>query len=85
MDNSESFYDVFVKVLEILTTDKIVLFAMTSWSIWKKRNLQLWEQKIETIEQVIHRAQGVLQAWQYAQRRRDDAENNRQQENNIRW
>ena len=60
MDNSESFYDVFVKVLEILTTDKIVLFAMTCWSIWKKHNLQLWEQKIETIEHVIYHAQGVL-------------------------
>jgi hypothetical protein len=41
MDNAESFYDVFVKVLQILTTDQIVLLAMTSWSIWRKRSLQL--------------------------------------------
>ncbi|MCI05315.1 putative ribonuclease H protein, partial [Trifolium medium] len=40
---------------------------MTSWSIWHKRNLQFWEGKKEVPDQVIARAQGVLQAWQQAQ------------------
>ncbi|KAK2415610.1 hypothetical protein QL285_038076 [Trifolium repens] len=35
---------------------------------WKKRNLKLWENKHETVDQVLNRAKGVLSAWQVAQK-----------------
>ncbi|MCI13610.1 ribonuclease H protein, partial [Trifolium medium] len=44
---------------------------MTAWSIWKKRNLKLWENKHETADQVLNRANGVLSAWQAAQKYHD--------------
>jgi hypothetical protein len=39
---------------------------MTAWSLWRKRNLKLWEDKTETMEHVIGRTQGTLHAWQHA-------------------
>jgi hypothetical protein len=37
---------------------------MTSWSTWKKRNLNLWEDKEETVELVLYYAEGIMAEWQ---------------------
>ncbi|KAK2451733.1 hypothetical protein QL285_010763 [Trifolium repens] len=58
------FRDVFVALWHTLDQSQLVNFAMTAWSIWQRRNLQIWDNKSETPKQIIARGQGVLQAWQ---------------------
>ncbi|MCH88735.1 RNA-directed DNA polymerase (Reverse transcriptase), partial [Trifolium medium] len=67
MQQAESFKEVFVKLWSNLNQTQLVSFSMTAWSIWQKRNIQLWENKKESPDKVIARAQGTLQAWQQAQ------------------
>jgi hypothetical protein len=57
---------------------------MTAWSIWRKLNLQLWEDNKVTVQQVIGRAQGMLQAWQHA-RKTDAASRRQQQVHHVAW
>ncbi|MCI65417.1 hypothetical protein A2U01_0086675, partial [Trifolium medium] len=38
-------------MLQRLDEQLLVIFAMTTWSLWRKRNIQLWEQQTETVEQ----------------------------------
>jgi len=37
------------------------------WSLWKRRNLKLWQQQNETSRQVVERATYILEDWQAAQ------------------
>jgi len=67
-DGAESFGDVFTRMWHRLSVKQLVSFSMTSWSIWKRRNFQLWENKIESPNQTLHRAQAVLNAWECARR-----------------
>ncbi|MCI57756.1 hypothetical protein A2U01_0079007, partial [Trifolium medium] len=58
---TNGFRDVFVALWHTLDQSQLVNFAMTAWSIWQRRNLKLWDNKQETPEQIIARAQGMLQ------------------------
>ncbi|MCH85698.1 hypothetical protein A2U01_0006547 [Trifolium medium] len=60
MQQVADFKDFFVKLWSNLDQCQLVSFALTTWSMWYKRNLQLWEGKKEASDQVIARAQGVL-------------------------
>jgi hypothetical protein len=64
--NAENFFDVFHRMWQQLNTQQLVMFAMITWSIWKKRNLQLWKNITETVTHVLGRAQGTLQACQHS-------------------
>jgi len=51
------------------------LFVTIMWSLWKRRNLKLWQQQNETIMQVLERAKHILDDWRSAQQimmRRED-------------
>jgi hypothetical protein len=72
MINAEGFHDVFIR----LYVSQLVTFAMTAWSIWRKRNLQPWEDKKETMQQVIGRVRSAFQAWQHKQMQQTE-DNNR--------
>jgi hypothetical protein len=78
MEHADSFQEVFIKLCKELNSSQLVNFAMTSWSIWKKRNLKLWENKDESPDQAVHRAQGVLRAWHMARQRADTAPEQKQ-------
>lgn len=39
---------------------------MLLWSIWRRRNLKLWEEKIEEVAQVIFRASSAMDEWKLA-------------------
>jgi len=47
--------------------------ATIMWSIWKCRNLKLWQQQIETDSQVFQRATHVLEEWRTTQRIRSSS------------
>ncbi|XP_045831364.1 uncharacterized protein LOC123922710 [Trifolium pratense] len=85
MENAEGFNDVFKRIWHNFTTQQLVSFAMISWSLWRKRNLQLWEQKTESTTQVIGRANGTLQAWQQARQPADIAHPRQQQVQVTPW
>jgi hypothetical protein len=80
MVDAEDFQDVFLGKWQHLKTSQLITFAMTVWSLWQKWNLKLWEDKTETMEHVIGRAQGTLHAWQYA---RHTHTNDRTQQHHV--
>ena len=43
------------------------LFVAIMWSLWKRRNLKLWQQQNETSLQVVERARHLLDDWREAQ------------------
>jgi len=43
------------------------LFVTIMWSLWKCRNLKLWQQKNETCMQVVERARHLLDDWRTSQ------------------
>jgi len=80
MVDVEGFQDVFVRMWQHLNTFQLITFAMTAWSLWRKRNLKLWEDKTGTMEHVIGRAQGTLHAWKHA---RHTHTNDRTQQHHV--
>jgi hypothetical protein len=63
MDNAEGFSDVFTRIWQHMSKKQLVTFGMTSWSLWKKYNMKLWEDKHESIDNVLQRAFGMLRVW----------------------
>ncbi|XP_024626730.1 uncharacterized protein [Medicago truncatula] len=54
------------------------------WSLWKRRNLKLWQQQNETCMHVVERARHLLDDWRTAQEvRSHKATNNPAQPNNV--
>ena len=43
------------------------LFVTIMWSLWKRKNLKLWQQQNETSRQVVERATHLLEDWRAAQ------------------
>ncbi|XP_024640526.1 uncharacterized protein [Medicago truncatula] len=54
-------------LLSQLNPSQSSLFATILWSIWKRMNLKLWQQKTETNSQVVARATTLLDEWKAAQ------------------
>jgi ribonuclease HI len=85
MQHVVDFREFFVKLWSNCDQCQLVSFAMTSWSMWHKWNVQLWEGKAETSDQVLARAQGVLQAWQQAQEVYNRSPSTRTQVQHATW
>jgi len=51
---------VIFNMISTLSSTQSVLFATIMWSIWKRRNLKLWNKKNETNAQVLTRATTLL-------------------------
>lgn len=49
MVDVEGFQDVFVRMWQHLNTSQLITFSMTTWSLWRKRNLKLYEDKTDTM------------------------------------
>lgn len=54
-------------LLQKLNASQIKLFVTVMRSIWKRRNLKLWQQKNETNAQVVERAMHLLDDWNVTQ------------------
>jgi hypothetical protein len=68
MQQAESFSQFFTNIRR-LDQSQLVTFAMIAWSIWRKRNTKLWDDKNEIVES---HAQSVLCAWQQARHHRSN-------------
>jgi len=62
-------------LLHNLSSGQCELMATIMWSLWKCRNMKLWQQQFEIDSQVLQRATHVLEEWQTAQRIRSSSSN----------
>ncbi|KAK2358306.1 hypothetical protein QL285_095501 [Trifolium repens] len=58
-------------LLQSYTVENCQRFTATLWSLWKRRNLQLWQDVSETVAQVIDRAFHLVEDWCTANSIRD--------------
>ena len=65
--------DLIFTLLQILSSGQCELMATIMWSLWKCRNMKLWQQQLETDSQVFQRATHVLEEWRTAQRIRSSS------------
>lgn len=54
-------------LLDQLSLVQKELFVTIMWSLWKRRNLKLWQQQNETILQVVERVKHLLDEWRTTQ------------------
>lgn len=59
------------QLLQKVPASQCSLLAMILWSLWKRRNLKLWQHHDESTGQVILRAKHMLEEWNLAQRFRN--------------
>lgn len=57
-------------LLQELSHAQAELFASVLWSLWKSRNLQLWQNEVETLQAIVARAQKLLVNWRVANSKR---------------
>jgi hypothetical protein len=62
--------EVIFALLRELSQDQSQLFASTLWSIWKSRNLRVWQNTSENSQTVFERAKYLLSNWQAANRKK---------------
>jgi len=55
-------------LLQQLDASQQQLFVVTLWSIWKSRNNKVWNNAVETTQQIGERAEAFLTSWKNAQR-----------------
>lgn len=63
LNRVEGFAEFFFYVSRILDNHKRSLFAWTLWSMWRKRNIKIWEDKEESYVQVSTRALNAMEEW----------------------
>jgi hypothetical protein len=59
-------YALIFSLLSQLTPSQSALFATILWSIWKIRNIMLWQEKTKTNAQVLTRVTILLEDWRSA-------------------
>jgi ribonuclease HI len=52
-----------------VTAAQLKLFVTILWSIWKSRNLKLWQQEEENNNNIIERAKHLLEGWRITNRK----------------
>src|SRR4030067_946497 len=66
MNSSSSASDTIFAILQKLSDEHSQHFAVVLWSIWKHRNLKLWQDASETGAQVLGRAIHMIEDWREA-------------------
>ena len=65
VDNDNVVDVIFALLVDLPTTQKQI-FATTVWSLWKHRNLKVWEDVTEVAAVVVDRARVLITDWQIA-------------------
>jgi ribonuclease HI len=63
--------DIVFHLLQTISASQCSLLAMLLWSLWKRRNLKLWQHHDESAVQVVARAKHMLEEWKSAQQLRN--------------
>lgn len=61
LDKAESFPELFFQVSWLLSNHNRVVFVWNLWSIWRRQNTMLWEDRDETYVQVSLRAMHAME------------------------
>jgi hypothetical protein len=85
MLQADSFKVFFTNILQCFNEQQLITFAMTSWSLWRKRNTKLWENKVETVMQVINKANYTLEAWNHANNKAANRMMQAQPDQQLHW
>jgi len=64
--NSNCAADLIFLLVQDLSHDESQRFAALLWSMWKHRNLKLWQGVSETVAQVVDRAIHLVEDWSMA-------------------
>lgn len=59
----DCFMDMFFDLATLLDEEQLLKLVMTLWSVWTKRNIIVWEDRIETTSEVIFRGHHTLVMW----------------------
>jgi hypothetical protein len=57
-------------LLQELSHAQAELFASVLWTLWKSRNMRLWQNETETSQAILERARQLLVNWRVANRKR---------------
>lgn len=68
MQNNNTIAEIVFALLQNLPQNKLEFFVSIVWSIWKSRNLKVWQNVSESWNQVVMRAQQLLDGWKFANR-----------------
>jgi ribonuclease HI len=66
VNSSSNATDTVFLLLQKLNTQENAKLAALIWSLWKHRNLKLWQNKTETCAQIVDRALQLLHDWNQA-------------------
>jgi len=65
----DGYVSLFFQLLEQLPHQQVLMFVMTLWSIWKKRNEKLWSDIDTNPRMSVHMARETLLEWQQVRER----------------
>jgi len=61
--------DIIFNLLQKLSASQVENVVTIMWSIWKSRNLKLWEHVSESTVTILERAKHLLECWRKANRK----------------
>jgi len=64
--NTQTAVEAIFQLLQNLSKEQSQRMVMIFWSLWKRRNLKVWEDITETCAEVVERARITLEDWQLA-------------------
>ena len=66
MQKSSTTAEIIFTLLQELPQGQAEQFATLLWSVWKSRNLRVWENVTDTGQVIVERAKQLLQNWNFA-------------------
>ncbi len=82
MRNNNTTAEIIFALLQELSKEQAEQFAMNLWSLWKSRNLRIWQNVSETCQAITIRASQLLQQWRVANEKKQMRQNTNIQKNN---
>jgi ribonuclease HI len=87
--------DIIFNLLQKLTAAQTEIIVSIMWSIWKARNLQVWQQVTDSTTTILERARHLLDGWRKANRKQTSvrpdnpaplpSSSNLNDNSNLRW
>jgi len=66
MHNNNTTANIIFALLQDLPQDQTQIFCTILWSLWKSRNMRVWQNITETCQTVVERARHLLFGWRVA-------------------